>query len=153
VTKPRVFISYSHHDEGWKNLISKHLHVPERQELIEVWADDSILGGEKWRNQILQAIDSAQVAILLVSADFLGSEFILQTEIPLIIEKFHAGRLKVLPVLVRPCLWASVPWLVELQVRPWNGVSLSAHRGHRLDMALMTIAEEVLKLIRPVTLV
>jgi len=151
MTKPKIFLSYSHEDEAWKELVLKHLHVPERQALLEVWADERIEGGARWNDQILGAIDSARVAVLLVSANFLGSEFILDVEVPRMLKRLQAGRLKILPVLVRPCLWPSVPWLAELQIRPWNGVALAARRGHRLDTELAAIAEEVLELARPGT--
>lgn len=148
VSKPKVFVSYAHQDESWKDLLWKHLHVPARQDLLEVWADGNIPAGVCWHNQIMEAIDSSQLAILLISADFLGSEFILDMEVPRILARHRAGTLKVLPVLVRPCFWESVSWLAELQIRPWNGVSLAARRGARLDTELASLVEESIELIR-----
>ena len=146
--KPRIFISYSHQDESWKDLLWKHLYVPARQDLLEVWADGNIPAGVYWHDQVIKSIDSSQLAILLISTDFLGSAFILDVEIPRILARHRAGHLKVLPVLVRPCYWESVAWLAELQMRPWNAVSLSARRGARLDTELALIVEEAMELMR-----
>jgi len=148
VSKPRIFLCYSHHDEPWKALLWKHLHVPARQDLLEIWADGRIPAGACWQDQIVEAIDSSQLAILLISADFLVSDFILGVEIPRILQRQHLGELKVLPVLVRPCFWGSVSWLAGLQIRPWNGISLSTRRGARLDSELALIVEEAISMVR-----
>jgi len=150
--KPGVFLSYSPQDKAWKDLCLKHLHVLERQELLEVWTEGHISAGAHRHDSLVKVINSVHVAVLIISADFLGSEPVLGVEIPLILERRLTDGLKVMPILVRPCLWEPVLWLAELQMRPCNGTPLSAHRGHRVDAELAGIAEEVLKLARGETL-
>jgi hypothetical protein len=145
--RPRVFLSYSHPDQAWQVRLGKHLRVLEKLGLLDVWADSRIHAGDRWHKAILGAIDSAQVAVMLLSVDFLDSDFILNTEVPRILRRERAGQLQVVPVLVRDCTWEEVPWLAELQLRPWNAVPLAAYQRHRLDAELAAIAREVRRLI------
>lgn len=69
---PKVFISYSHKDEYWKNRLQTQLAVLENQGLLSVWEDRQIAAGDEWYPAIEKAIESAHVAILLISADFLS---------------------------------------------------------------------------------
>jgi predicted nucleotide-binding protein len=102
-TMPKVFISYSHKDEAWKNRLQTQLTVLERQGLLSVWEDRQIAGGDEWYPEIEQAIESAQVAILLISADFLGSKFILGKEVPPLLERRKKEGLRVIPLILKPC--------------------------------------------------
>lgn len=74
---PSVFISYSHKDEAWKDRLVTHLGVLQSQGLLDLWDDRRIGAGQDWHQEIEQAMAAASVAVLLVSADFLTSQFIL----------------------------------------------------------------------------
>ncbi len=76
--KPTVFISYSHKDELWKDLLMKQLGVLERQGLLDVWEDREIEAGADWFEEIEKALIKADAAILMITPDFLISEFILR---------------------------------------------------------------------------
>jgi hypothetical protein len=81
---PSVFLSYSHKDEVWKDRLKAHLGVLE----LDAWDDRHIQGGAEWFKEIKEAMArAASVAILLISADFLSSEFILREEIPTLLER------------------------------------------------------------------
>jgi hypothetical protein len=73
----KIFISYSHKDEEWKDRLLTHLNVLAKQNRLEVWDDRRIAAGDEWLPEIEQAINSGHVALLLVSANFLTSNFIL----------------------------------------------------------------------------
>ena len=105
MTKPTIFISYSHADEAWKDRLVTHLTVLERQGLLDLWDDRRIGVGEDWRREIEQAIDGASVAVLLVSADFLTSQFTLDEQMPRLLQRRDKEGLRVFPVVVRPCAW------------------------------------------------
>jgi hypothetical protein len=115
---PSVFISYSHKDEQWKDLLRSHLGVLEQKGRIVVWDDRQIDGGDKWYPEIVAAMERAAVAICLVSSDFLKSDFINKEEIPHLIERRQKEDTVLLPVLVRPCLWEIVDWISSVNSLP-----------------------------------
>src|SRR3954470_24230591 len=77
----------------------------------DVWTDARIRAGDETRREIQRAIDQADVALLLLSADFFASDGLIEREIPQLLERHRSGRLRVIPVLLRSCLWEVHPWL------------------------------------------
>jgi len=98
-----VFISYSHADEKWLRRLLLHLRPLERRKLVELFDDTKIKPGSRWRDEIQAALDRAKVAILLISADFLASEFIANDELPPLLKKAESGGATIIPVIVSPC--------------------------------------------------
>jgi hypothetical protein len=149
MTKPTVFISYSHKDEEWKDRLVTHLGVLRHQGLLDLWDDRRIGAGEDWKQEIQEAMDAASVAVLLVSANFLTSRFILGEEVPRLLERRDKEGLRIFPVIVKPCAWQTVGWLSRIQARPKDGRPLSAGDEHQIDADLAAIATEVHELIKP----
>ncbi|MFL6203401.1 MAG: TIR domain-containing protein, partial [Thermoanaerobaculia bacterium] len=143
---PSIFISYSHKDEAWKDRLASHLGVLAKQELLDLWDDRRIGAGEEWFEEIEAAIEDADVAVLLVSADFLNSKFILEEEVPRFLQRRVDDGLKVFPLVVRHCLWKRVAWLSRLQLRPKDGKPLDEF-GDRWEAPLVEIADEIYQLI------
>jgi len=81
---------------------------------LTVWDDQRINSGDEWLPEIEAAMSSAEVAVVLVSADFLTSAFIKRKEIPRLLERRQADGLRVIPVFIRPCAWKAVGWLASL---------------------------------------
>lgn len=102
-SRNRIFISYSHRDSEWIKRLQVHLAPLVRQGLIDRWDDTRIQPGRKWRNEIEDAIDSARVAIMLVSADFLASDFIMEEELPKLLKKAEDEGTIILSVIVGAC--------------------------------------------------
>ncbi len=150
-TKPKapvIFISYSHQDRKYKDALAQHLRVLQGSELVEqVWDDALIAAGEDWEMHIGQAIAKAQVAIFLISADALNSDFIRRKEIPELLRRRQEEGLLLMPVITRPCAWKTVEWLRKLQVRPVEGKPLSRDADRFLDEDLAALAEEVARLL------
>src|SRR5689334_5588452 len=121
-----VFISYSHKDAAWKDRLVTHLAGLQRQGLLSFWEDHGIAAGADWRHEIEKAVSEAQVAVLLVSADFLASKFIAEAEVPALLDRAKRESLRIVPILIEPCAWRTVSWLEPLQL--WtrdNGKALS----------------------------
>ncbi len=143
MTKPTVFISYSHKDEAEKDALMIHLGVLQSHGLIELWNDDRILAGGDWAGDISEAMAGAKVAILLVTANFLTSNFILGQEVPALLKRRRDEGLTVFPIIAKPCAWQTVKWLSNMNVRPKNGTSVWRDGGRYVDEELATIATEV----------
>lgn len=102
--KINIFISYSHADRQWLELLKTHLKaLTKYYENVEYWEDTKLRGGDKWREEITKAIDNANVAILLVSTNFLASDFITSDELPPILRKAEEDGTRILPLIVAPC--------------------------------------------------
>lgn len=102
--KLNIFISYSHSDKRWLEKLKKHLKVLTKySESIKYWEDTKLRGGDNWRDEITAAITKANVAILLVSTDFLASDFIASDELPPILRKAQDEGTCILPIIVAPC--------------------------------------------------
>ncbi|MEM9387444.1 MAG: toll/interleukin-1 receptor domain-containing protein [Pseudomonadota bacterium] len=143
-----VFISYSHKDREWKDRIVSFLEGLRRQGYLEyrTWSDEEIRPGQEWPAVIRHAIDRAKVAILLLSADFLASEFINETEIEALLKRREEGHLDLVPVVARPCPWQLIDWLAKIQLHPAGATPLSGCEPHEIEEHLTDLALEVNRL-------
>ena len=98
-----VFISYSHEDGDFLKRLSVHLRPFEKNGMIDLWVDTKIKVGEKWKEKIKQALDKSAIAILLISADFLASDFIIDNELPPLLQAAEEKGKLILPVILKPC--------------------------------------------------
>lgn len=105
VIKNQVFISYSHEDNFWKNELIKVMKPYVRKKYLEFLYDDKINPGADFRNKIDELIEKANSCIVLVSADFLYSEFIDQFELPKLLKKAENNQLKIFWILIAECLY------------------------------------------------
>ena len=100
--RPGVFLSYSHRDEPVLESLLPYLSALERQGRVTVWSDQQIKGGERWREEIEAALDGASIAVLLISQQFLASDFVRDEELPRILSRQLEGLMTVLPVFISP---------------------------------------------------
>ncbi len=101
--KPNVFISYSHSDKEYLDRLIVHLKPLEKEGLIDLWVDTRLRAGDRWKKEIENALSRATVAVLLVSADFLASDFITDNELPPILRNAEEQGTRVIPLIVKPC--------------------------------------------------
>jgi len=115
-----VFISYSHHDAKFAELLRSHLTPLEREGLIGTWYDGMIAEGDDWSDEITSQLSTADIVILLISADFFASEYCYNKELSIALQRRSDGKAIVLPVIVRAVDWNVTP-LGRIQVLPKNG--------------------------------
>src|SRR4029453_451751 len=102
MSRPTVFVSYSHKDLPVLEDLLPFLITLERDDLVEIWSDEKLRGGERWRDEISAALEAAAVAVLLISQAFLASKFIYEEELPRILRRQSKAGLTVLPVYISP---------------------------------------------------
>ena len=124
-----VFLSYAHQDQAFRRELEKHLSGLRRQGLISSWSDSDIVPGTEWRSQIMSHLNTAQLILLLISADFLDSDFCYSIEMTHAIERHQANQARVLPIILRPCDWKSAPF-AALQVLPTRGKAVTRWPTH-----------------------
>src|SRR5450631_809735 len=96
-----VFISYSHNDEAFRKELSAHLAALKDEGKVSEWNDHLIMGGEEWDETIKRRMDNADIILLLLSADFIDSEYVRDNEIPAAIARHERGEAVVIPVFLR----------------------------------------------------
>ena len=143
-----VFFSYAHRDAILRNALAAHLRLLEREGIIKGWHDRRLTGGTEWAGAIDKHLHTAQIILLLISADFLASDYCYDVELRLAIERHEAGEARVVPIILRPVDWYSAPF-GTLQALPKDGraVTLWTNKDEAfLDIArgIRSIAEELL---------
>jgi len=101
----QIFISYSHKDKEWLERLQTNLKPFLRGIPVKAWDDTAIRAGSDWREEITAALASAKIALLLVSSDFLASDFIYEEELPYLLNAAKEQKITVIPVAVRPSAW------------------------------------------------
>ena len=147
MTQPTVFISYSHQDEVWKDRLLPHLKVLEQVGRITTWVDRKIDAGDTWYDEIKQAMEQAAVAVCLISADYLASDFCVKEEIPYLLERRTRDGMTLMPILVRPCAWKAVPWLKATQMLPRDGKSVSKDFKDDWDTPFAEVARHIFAIV------
>jgi tetratricopeptide (TPR) repeat protein len=138
----RIFISYSHEDEVWKDRLVSHLDVL-AGEGLEVWDDRRVAAGDDWLPEIQRAIAGCDVAVLLISRYFLTSKFIRGQEIPPLLQRRQTQGVRVIPLIIRPCQWERLGWLNQIQARPTDGKALLGMDEHQKELALSELTGEI----------
>jgi hypothetical protein len=143
----KVFISYSHKDESFKNELVTMLIGLQRRGIVDTWQDCRIEPGDEWNKAIQNAMNECDLALLLVSPDYIASRFIQEEEQPKFLQRRKEMQLCVIPIIVRPCTWESEPVLKDLQALPKDGkavIKFSKASGARDEVwaAIATAIEE-----------
>ncbi len=116
-----LFYSYAHEDEELRNQLDKHLRLLERRGLITSWHDREIHAGDDWAQKIDTYLENAQIILLLISADFLASDYCYDVELQRALERHSIGEAHVIPIILRPVDWKQDLTLSSLQALPTDG--------------------------------
>ncbi|MGB7087011.1 MAG: COR domain-containing protein [Phormidesmis sp.] len=145
---PKVFISYAHEDEKFKEEIDEMMEGMKRRGVIETWQDRLIEPGDDWSEAIQTAMNDSDIGLLLISKYFIKSRFINDEEVPKLLERRKSEGMRVIPIIIRPCLWTSEPLLKKLQALPKDGkpvIKFNEENGDR-DQAWTDIAKAIEKI-------
>jgi TIR domain len=106
----KLFYSYSHKDEALRDELDAHLKILQRQKVIAPWKDRDIEAGAEWNEEIKRELDEAQIILLLISKDFIASDFCWDKEMERAMQRHDAGEAAVIPIILRSCDWKGAPF-------------------------------------------
>jgi len=122
----KAFISYSHKDDAALDRLHTHLASLRREGRIEAWFDRDILAGSELDDEIAEQLESSELILLLVSPDFLASDYCVEREMERALERHRTGDARVVPIVIEPCDWASASSpLRQLKALPRDGKPVS----------------------------
>ncbi len=141
----RTFISYCHADKELFNRLKVHLKSLEREELIEPWSDYGILPGENIDDEIKVKMEESELFLLLVSPDFIASDYCYGKELQHAIDRHNSGTAKVIPIILEPCNLESISELLELKALPEDAKPISTFEN--LNTAFSQVIKGIKKVI------
>lgn len=141
--RTKVFISYSRKDAKWLDRLQVHLKPLERVGEITRWDDTLIKPGEKWREAIERALAEARVAVLLVSADFIASDFINKDELPPLLAAAESEGVLILPIVLSPCRFEETESLSRFQSVNKPSQPLSVTTGARREAVFVKVSRAI----------
>jgi transcriptional regulator with XRE-family HTH domain len=139
----KVFVSYSHKDKEYVSRLLIHLRPLEKKGLIDAWVDTRIAAGEKWKEEIQKALKDARAAVLLISADFLASDFIIEDELPPLLKNADEKGTIILPVVLKPCRFTREKSLAMFQSINSPEEPVSGMDEHGRELVYDTIAQRI----------
>lgn len=143
MTRTKVFISYAHKDDTWRDTLRVALAPQERKGLLDIWDDKRIKTGDDWYKEIDTALKDCRIAILLVSMHFLASKFINAVELVSIFARHENEGLWIYPILVGPCDWEGEDQLKAKQMKLCNGQPFKKASEADQEEAFAEVAKEI----------
>ena len=129
----RLFISYSHRDQELRAELDKQLSPLKRLRIIDVWHDRQIDPGQEWDREIKRNLEEADIILLLISADFMASDYAWSKEMERALARHEAGEARVIPVILQPCDWELAPFSkIQALPRDAKAVSIWGNRAEAL---------------------
>ncbi len=139
-----IFIAYAKKDEDILLSLRKHLAVLERIENVRIWYDGNIELGTEWAAETDEALSKAKIILLLISADFIASDFCYENQMQKALERHKNGAAVLVPIIIRDCVWEGTPFS-KLKVLPLNGVPVSSSVWDTADTPYVEIVKALNK--------
>ncbi|AYL97743.1 COR domain-containing protein [Mucilaginibacter celer] len=124
--KPRIFISYSHRNESFKDEFRTMISPMEKAGHWKIWDDRWLLPGDSWNKEIIRHLNESNIIVLMITADFFKSNFIYDIELTRAIQRHESGDALVIGIIVSDCMWEETP-LSKIQILPKDGVAIERH--------------------------
>ncbi|MEN6350828.1 MAG: DnaB-like helicase C-terminal domain-containing protein [Syntrophomonas sp.] len=137
----KIFYSYSHKDEQLREALETNLAILKRQNMAIDWHDRKIIPGQTWASEIDAYLNESDIIILLISADFIASDYCYGKEMELALRKHESGNTAVLPIIIRPVDWMTGTPFAKLQALPKDGKPVTTWKNQ--DEAWLDITKGV----------
>ena len=142
----KVFYCYAREDKALRDELEKHLGNLKRQGRITGWHDRDINAGKEWEKEIDINLNTADIILLLISPDFIDSDYCYSIEMRRALERQYSGEARVIPIILRPVDWEEAPFS-SLQVLPTDGKPVNSALWHNRDEAFFDIAKGIRKVV------
>jgi internalin A len=143
----KLFYSYSHKDESLRNELETHLKILERSGRILPWSDRMIRPGDDWSGEIDSNLETADVVLFLISADFIASDYCYCREMTVALDRERAGSARVIPIILRDVNWHNAPF-AYLQALPKDGKAVTLWNDR--DSAWRDVSEGIEKCVQSI---
>lgn len=140
----KLFYSYSHKDEVIREKLETHLSTLKNAGYITEWYDRKILPGEEWDKKINDKLDDSDIILLLISSDFLASDYCYGHEVKRAIELHNENKVLVLPIILRYCDW-KLSDFEHLQCLPKDAKPVCSSYWENEDLAFLNVVEGIKK--------
>ena len=140
--KIKLFYSYSHADEKLRNSLETHLSGLQRNNLITEWHDRKILPGQAFEGEIDKNITDSDIILLLISPDFIQSNYCYEIELKTAMEMHETDRAIVIPIILRPTVWYDLSF-TKLLMLPTDAKSVTEWDNQ--DLAWVNVVEGIRK--------
>src|SRR5690349_20333746 len=137
----KLFYSYAHEDGELRKELDKYLAILRTDGIIECWYDRQITAGEEWKGKIDANLNSADIILLLISADFFNSDYCRDVELRRAMARHEQGEAVVIPVILRPSPWKKATFS-KLQALPTDGEPVTTW-PHGRDAAFTDVSEGI----------
>jgi len=141
--RDQIFICHCKQDARWLKALQTHLKPLLRQKPLVIWDETKVMPGKDWRKEIKDAIDTAKVAVLLVSPDFLASDFIAEEQLPSLLNAAEHDGLTILCVAVRPCSYEKMVAIERYKALNDPSKTLSQMKPNQREELLSRICEQI----------
>ena len=142
-----VYLSYVHEDEPLLQSLEKHLSLLKRQKLLSAWDTRQIIPGTHRAHAIDLQLEQASVILLLISADYLASNYCYEVEMKRALQRHEAGQARVIPILARPCDWSDAPF-AHIKILPTNTRPITS--WHDRNEAWTTVVQGIRQVIEDI---
>src|SRR6266496_3118634 len=140
----KLFCCYAHKDKRLRDELEKHLSLLNHQGFISTWSDQEVLPGEEWKQAIDTKLREADIVLLLVSPDFMRSDYCYSIEMQQALERHTRGEICVIPIILRYGEWKEAPF-GRLQVLPTEGKPVVSQSWHNRDEAFANVVQGIRK--------
>ncbi|GCE29215.1 hypothetical protein KDA_46990 [Dictyobacter alpinus] len=143
-----LFYCYAQEDSSPREELAKHLMPLMRSGSIKSWHDRMIRAGQPWEQESKRQLLAADIVLLLISSDFLASDYCYDKEMKLAIQRHEIGKSRVIPIIVRHVHWADAPFS-HLQVLPPDGMPISAAgSSFERDRIFVDVVKEIQRVVK-----
>jgi hypothetical protein len=146
--KMEVFYSYAHEDEKLRDELAKQLRLLRREGKITEWYDRDISEGEEWEHKIDTHLNTARIILLLISPDFITSDYCYDSEMMRAMERHATGEARVIPIILRPADWHAAPF-GKLKALPRDGKPVTTWPNR--DEAFLDVAKGIRRVVEELT--